>query len=256
MLAGSAFLLGAPELPADSDEPGSALIDGKRLMREGVTRSDTARFLEARSLFEHLAAETPDRELGSLALYYAAYANYRLGPQSVGKKSEIVGYLDRAVDQLKQVIEEDEDFAEAYALLSSCYGSKIPLKPFAAMVLGPRSGRFMSVAKELAPDNPRVFLLDGVGRYHTPGTFGGGKEAALESLEESARLFDGWTNESPLEPDWGAEEVFAWIGVVQRDLEQPDLAKASFAEALRINPDYRWVQKVLQPSLDTGATSE
>ena len=59
-------------------------------------------------------------------------------------------------------IEVNDNFAESYALLSSCYGQKIGMSPWKGMILGIKSGNAIDKAVELSPDNPRVWLIKAI----------------------------------------------------------------------------------------------
>ncbi len=193
---------------------------------------------------------TAGDEYQALAEYYIGYADYRLGVvvYRMDKEKAIV-YLDSAVDHLARAIEKENDFAEAHALLSSCYGIKISFAPFKAIVLGPKSGMEMQKAKNLSPENPRIALLGAIGTYNTPALFGGGKEKGLDALKKAAELFDRWNTADSLRPDWGAAEVYAWIGLAYVDRNETILARKAFENALRINPDYGWVKYELLPKV-------
>jgi tetratricopeptide (TPR) repeat protein len=122
--------------------------------------------------------------------------------------------------------------------------------------LGPKSGSEMSKAKELAKENPRVALLDAIGTYNTPALFGGGKEKGYEALKRAAELFDRWKTTDSLQPDWGREQVYAWIGIAHLDRKETILACKAFEKALEINPDYGWVKFVLMPKVTSEIGSQ
>ena len=44
-------------------------------------------------------------------------------------------------------------------------------------------------AKELNPDNPRIYLQRGISKFYTPKMFGGGKKAAAPYFEKAQGLF-------------------------------------------------------------------
>lgn len=106
------------------------------------------------------------------------------------------------------------------------------MNPFKAMTLGPKSSRAMKRAKELAPDNPRVLLIDGTGDYFTPGMFGGDKEAALEKFERAARLAEIEQVDDPLMPSWGHAEAYAWIGYAHMEAGRTEKGTARLRESL------------------------
>ena len=229
-----------------------SLLEAKNCLRTADNTALVEDYARAKGL---LNTCTAGDEYQCLAEYYLGYADYRLGVvvYRMDKEKAIV-YLDSAVGHLEKALEKEDGFAEAHALLSSCYGIKISHAPFKAIVLGPRSGKEMQKARDLSPGNPRIALLEGIGTYNTPALFGGGKEKGLEALKKAAELFERWKTADSLQPDWGSAEVYAWIGIAYRDRNETILARKAFESALRINPDYGWVKYGLLPKVtsETG----
>lgn len=230
------------------------IIEARQRLRTADNTARAEDFGDAKALLNKC---TSGDEYEALVQYYLGYADYRLGVvvYRMDKEKAIV-YLDSAVEHLERAIERKTDFAEAHALLSSCCGIKISFAPFKAIVLGPRSGRAMQKAKDLSPGNPRVALLDAIGTYNTPALFGGGKEKGLEALKKAAELFERWTKADSLQPDWGAAEVHAWIGIAYVDRHETILARKAFENALRIDPDYGWVKHELLPRVTSQSGAQ
>ncbi len=230
------------------------IIEAKDLLREAVTSSDRASFLAAKNLLEPL---TKVDRLAPLARYYLGYADYQLGVviERMDKDRAVV-YLDSAIMHLEIATTQDERFAEAYALLASCYGIKISFAPLKGITLGLKSGSLINKAKSLTPENPRVAFLDAIGTYNTPALFGGGKEKGLNRMKEAAVLFDRWVDRDSLQPSWGHEEVYSWIGRAHLERKEPMLAKKAFEKSLEINPRYGWVKNVLMPKLEKSVQTQ
>jgi len=216
------------------------IIRGKELIQIASNTASKEYFEEAKNIFKGIILHN---NYQALANYYLGYINYNLGVVIYRMEKEAaVVYLDSAVEQLERAIEIDENFAEAHALLASCYGIKISFSPIKGIWLGPKSGIQMNKAIKLSPENPRVALLDAIGTYNTPAMFGGGKEKGFKKLKRAAELFDKWKTVDPLQPDWGKEQVYAWIGMVHLARKEIILARKAFEKALEINPDYGWVK--------------
>jgi tetratricopeptide (TPR) repeat protein len=223
------------------------LIQAKDCLRQGDNTARGEAFERAKALINKCIDVG---EYQAIAEYYLGYADYRLGVVvNRMDKEKAIAYLDSAVDHLTKAVEAKNDFAEAHALLSSCYGIKISFAPFKGIVLGPKAGREMRKAKDLSPENPRVALLDAIGTYNTPALFGGGKEKGLDELKKAAALFDRWNQADSLLPEWGAAEVYAWLGQADAERNETILARKAFESALRISPDYSWVKYVLLPKV-------
>jgi tetratricopeptide (TPR) repeat protein len=228
--------------------PDSLIVQGKKLIAQALDKWDAAEMQKARAHFERLLA---GKKHEALLRYYLGYCDYRLVIFHQQKKNTemMKKHLDEAINHLETAVKLNNKSAEAYALLASCYGQKAGLAPMLGMTLGPKSGMTMQAAQQLAPNNPRVVLLDAIGTYYKPAMFGGSKEAALAGFKRAAELFDKEKISDPLQPDWGRPEAHAWIGVAYLDKNDNANARAALERALEIAPEYGWVKYQLYPKV-------
>jgi tetratricopeptide (TPR) repeat protein len=233
---------------AQAQSPDSLIVAGKKLTASALNKWEAMELQKARAHFERLLAA---KQHEALVRYYLGYCNYRLVIFYQREKDQelLKKHLDEAITQLEAAVKQNNKFAEAYALLSSCYGQKIGLAPMLGMTLGPRAGMTMQSALALAPDNPRVVLLDAIGAYYKPPMFGGSKETALTGFKRAAELFDREKITDPLQPDWGHAEAYAWLGIAYLDKSDKAAARAAFDRALAIAPEYGWVKYQLYPQV-------
>jgi tetratricopeptide (TPR) repeat protein len=72
-------------------------------------------------------------------------------------------------------------------------------------------------------------------------------DEAINHLEAAVKL----NNKSAdfLQPAWGHEEAYAWIGVAYLDKNDKAAARAAFERALAIAPAYGWVKYQLYPKV-------
>jgi len=232
-----------PVLTQDAD---SLILKGKRLLHQGYNQNNLDQLHRARTLF---VRATSGPEHTALAHYYVGLARYRTINLVQDDEDQTLRYMNDAINHLEEAIELKPNFAEAHALLSGLYGQKTGMQPFKAMTLGPKSDRAMERAKELAPENPRVMLIDGTGDYFKPSMFGGDKDAALKKFERAAQLAAQEQVDDPLMPSWGYAEAYAWIGYAHMEADRTKEARHAFERALEINPDYGWVKEVLLPQV-------
>ncbi len=239
-----AVLLAVADVQAQT--PDSLIMHGKKLIAEALNKWEIAEMQKARAHFERLLA---GKKHEALVRYYLGYCDYRLVIFHQQKKNNemMKKHLDEAINHLEAAVKLNNKSAEAYALLASCYGQKVGLSPMLGMTLGPKSGMTMQSAQQLAPNNPRVILLDAIGTYYKPAMFGGSKDAGLAGFKRAAEFFDKEKITDPLQPDWGHEEAYAWIGVAYLDKNDKAAARAAFERALEIAPDYGWVKHQLYP---------
>lgn len=218
------------------------------LLERGVMLDAAGAIREARAYFKAAMETQPAPEIRRLSTYTVAYSGYRLALLPSVARSERDQLLAEAVGLLKQVTKEDPRSAEAHALLSSVYGLQIGGSLFKGMSLGPRSGAAMDRAVELDPANPRVILLQGIGAFHKPGVFGGGKDKAETLLRKAIVLFEKEPADHPW-PNWGRAEAHAWLGEILANRGDTVGSRAEYEKALEIAPDFARVRNALLPKL-------
>ena len=195
------------------------------------------------------------RSLGAddgIALYERGYAHYRRA--NILSLSQRKDEAKRALDAADRALEESArilPWPETLALRAAVVGQKIGFSsnPLTAMRLGPRSNNLMDRAIAIAPNNPRVVLVRGIGSLYKPRILGGGADKAEKDLLRATVLFSNDHPAAPL-PSWGHAESWAFMGVVYARTGRVAEARAAYARALEISPGFDWVQGVLLPALD------
>ena len=208
------------------------------------------RLRQAGALLERALTALPDEPL---LLHYLGYARYREATIMQGMKRDEDEYrpLLEAADSLLERSASKLPLAESYAVRSSVIGQLIGSNPLRGMTLGRKSSAAMDRAVELGPNNPRVWLLRGIGAMFTPSLFGGGLDKAEEYLNKAVALFPSDTPAAPM-PAWGHAEAYIWLGQVHKRRDRIDEARQAYTRALELQPDNGWVRHVLLPGLDRG----
>lgn len=179
-----------------------------------------------------------------LNYYYLAFAYYQMVfIASVTEKSpkSIMADIDQAVIYLEKSIQLKEDFAEGYILLSSLLGQKA-MGEMVSSHFGPKAGYYIKKAKKLEPDNPRCYLVEGVGNYYTPEAFGGGLEVARQSFVKAKELYSKYELKDKRYPDWGHDDLLLWLGKIESLSGNKEMTMHYYEEALSINPESRFIQ--------------
>ncbi|MBC8345469.1 MAG: tetratricopeptide repeat protein [Candidatus Marinimicrobia bacterium] len=224
------------------------IISGKEKIENAIQSWNEQELLGARAHFERVLSLN---DKSWLIHYYIAYCDNQLVNYSMSKqeKAKVKKYVNDGLDHLEEALEENPGFAEAYAMMSSLYGTKISVMPWAGFWYGPKSGKLMGKAMAMEPNNPRINLTNGISMKFTPEAFGGGVASAKLYLNKAAKLFEHDSPESIM-PDWGHSDVYAWLGLIEMEAGNNEDAKTYFERALEINPKNNWVKNQLMPKIE------
>ena len=204
------------------------------------------------AILDQLLLSEPGNEV---ALHYKGYALYRKATALSGDKAR-KGEYKATLQEAEKVLALAAGYGawpETLALQSAVVGQLIGVSGiFAIPRLGPRTNRLMDEAIAMAPSNPRVWLLKGILSIHKPKGFGGGLDNAERDLKKAIELFPADSAVAP-RPSWGHAEAWAWLGSVHAGQKRIEDARAAYARALELQPDFDWVRQHLLPALDAAA---
>lgn len=177
-----------------------AIMKGQELLKTAQGSQD---FVQSANYFERVA-QVENKEW--LPAYYAAYSNLVAGLMSTDNAAKDQ-YWDKALIEVEQAGALFKDNSEIYALKGYIQYMKLSIDPRTRLSYMTASAVSLAKAKELNPENPRVYLIMGQNTFYTPETFGGGKAKAKLVLETAAAKFAIFKPENELAPNWGAERV-------------------------------------------------
>ncbi len=214
-----------------------------------------------RELVEPLAANDAHDRLKS---YYAALLAYRLtllaeaGNSARGAKFPTVSAgksdrgrnearqtLERCVGSLDHALEAQSDFADALALQSACLGLLAELSSWRAPLAAPKSASQIRKALQLAPQNPRVLLLDAIGAYEHAQASGAAAAGQCDKFKITAAVFETERAGVDRIPGWGAAEAYTWLGRCYLDNGDPNTARDALERALLIAPEFAQARRLL-----------
>jgi hypothetical protein len=145
-----------------------------------------------------------------LPYYYAALclinrANILYAEQ---KLDQIDPLMDKAEPLLLKAEELEKKNAEIYCLKKMFNTGKMMADPMNRyMIYGTAAATALEIAKSLNPENPRVYLLEGIDKFYTPEEFGGSKTEARELFGEALKKFETFKPASTIHPSWGLNQV-------------------------------------------------
>lgn len=243
-----AFTFGFAIAGQQKEDVNRKIIYAKNILAEGSIKHNLSLLLEGRAIMERLYLSNPSR----ITLYYLAYAEHEIVRYSLASKDDALfdRTIDVAIEHAEKLVEQDNDWSEALAILSSLYGMKISKSWYQAPILGPKASKLIDLALEKDSSNPRAWLVRGISKFNTPSFFGGSVEEALLCFLRSAKLFETNSPKDSIQPSWGYLDALAWLGITYEKLGQLSSALAVYHKVLKIEPNYAWVKFVLLPNLE------
>ncbi len=145
-----------------------------------------------------------------LPFYYAALchinkANMLFRSQELDKIDQVVDLAEPLVQKAEEL---EKDNSEIFCLVKMFNTAKMMADPMNRfMTFGMEATEALEKAKALNPENPRVYLLEGMDKYYTPEQFGGSKAEGKKLFEEASKKFESFKPLSSIHPSWGAGQV-------------------------------------------------
>ena len=220
-----------------------------RLIHRGVVTGEAAVLQAARTLAERALIAHPGHPL--LEHHLAATLYREASPLLETNPERGQELLEEASTILQQTVEREDALPETHALRASVIGMQIT-NPLKGMTMGPKANRALDRAMALSPENPRVWLAQGISTLHTPSFMGGGPDRAIEDLRRGIAALES-DRPAPGHPIGGGAELWAWVGVAHMRADRESEAVAAFRRALEMEPEYAWVRYVLLPEAENRA---
>ena len=182
-----------------------------KAMQDKVAALDTTRTPEnsqaLSAAFERIADAEKDKWL---PYYYAALTQVNVGyfantdVMAGGMASTFDPIADKAESLLNKAEALTKDNSEIYVIRKMIASLRMIADPMSRyMQYAPIAQEALDAAKKLNPENPRVYLLEGQDKFHTPEQYGGSKVQARELFETSIKKFESSHPASSIDPHWG-----------------------------------------------------
>jgi len=138
--------------------------------------------------------------------YYVAYSKVFLSyfEKDNAKKDAYLDEADKEKEDAVSILKKEND--ETYVLGAMIANARMGVDPMNRwQKYGKLFSENLESAKELNPDNPRMYYVQGTSKFFTPKQFGGGKKAAMPYFEKAEGLFAKETGGDITKPYWGKE---------------------------------------------------
>lgn len=156
-----------------------------------------------------------------LPYYYAALGNVMNGMfQGAGGKvdatvtDQLADKADELIGKAESLTKENSEIFVVKKLIATLKMMADPQTRW--QQYGPIAAEALAKAKQLNPENPRVYLLEGQDKFFTPEQFGGSKTEAKKLFEESKKKFETFKPESEIHPNWGLSQVNYFITMAEK----------------------------------------
>ncbi len=194
----SLVLLSLPVL-SQGRKYNKAMLSAVEKMNEAP---DPSSELKLAASFEEIALNYPDQWLPS---YHASrilvFSSFE---ESDGSKSDTL--LDRAKKSLDKVMKMVPEESEVHVLEAFYYIGMISADPDTRGQLYYQDVLdAIQKSKQLNPENPRPYYVDGMMTFNMPEFLGGGAEAAKPILLEAQEKFKTFHHDDPFWPVWGED---------------------------------------------------
>gem|GEM_PF-5101777 len=163
-------------------------------------------------------------------------------------------YIDEALEALMDFDSEGSD-ADVQAFISLFAGMRINFTGFPKLLTYTKmSSKALKAGKEADSTNPRIWLAEGISKFHTPKAFGGGPDKAMPILKRTLKLFENRENQDYLK-DWGNEIAILYTAMCYVELGDTASAIREAREGVKRYPNYKRLTKFyekLKGSISTG----
>lgn len=193
-----------------------------KAMQSNVTALDTTRTAEAWADIANTFQRIAEAEKTQwLPYYYAALGHVMNGfmqgePGAPGNAAKTDPIADKAEELLNKAEALTKENSEIYIVKKMIATLRMMADPMNRwQTYGPQGAEALAKAKELNPENPRVYLLEGQDKFFTPEQFGGSKTEAKKLFEESIKKYESFKAESSLHPVWGKNQVEYFLAQIK-----------------------------------------
>lgn len=169
------------------------------------TATTTAAKIEQSNKLALIAKKWPD---AWETHYYNAYAKAILSYMEE-KEEKRDAYIDEAEKEIEAAKEQlKKESSEIHVVEAVIANARLAVKPMSRwQKYGKIFDEHLSKAKDLDPQNPRAYLVEGRSKFYTPKAFGGGKKNALPYFEKAQKLYAQQKDGDMSTPYWGKEET-------------------------------------------------
>lgn len=183
-----------------------------KAMQQFVPAVDTTHspdgLLQLSNTFQRIAEAEKEQWL---PYYYAALCQVNWAYMTIGETpttAQVDPVCDKAAASLNKAMSLTSENSELLCLKKMIASLRMWADPMGRyMTYGAEAAEALKKAKQLDPNNPRIYLLEGQDMFYTPEQYGGSKAKAKELLEEALKKYETHQPASSIHPNWGKPNV-------------------------------------------------
>lgn len=146
-----------------------------------------------------------------LPYYYSSFSTLMAANmKTMGKQDKDVTdpAADKAEASLNKALALTKESSETWVIKKMIATMRMMGDPMSRYATdGAAAAEALSNAREMNPNNPRVYLLEGQDKFYTPEQYGGSKTEAKKLFQKSLELFGTFKPETEIHPNWGKNQV-------------------------------------------------
>jgi hypothetical protein len=195
-------LLSSTMVNAQSDKYAAAMQKNLDMFDSAKTTAD---FQGVAAAFERIG----DAEKTQWLPYYYAGLSLTMPGWTDTKldKDENAAKIKALCDKADALTQDNAGKAEILAIRNMTATQQMLVDPQNRWsTFGQEGAGYLNKAKQLNPNNPRLYYLEGAGIFGTPEQFGGGKTKAKPVLQKAVEMFKA-DQPKPLYPRWGQKQA-------------------------------------------------
>ncbi len=239
---------------ASGDDFSDAILKTRKEFNAATNKNDKDALIKVRGQFERILQLKKNVWLVN---YYIAHVDFMLSYAVMTDNKpndDVKKYTESSLNMLDKCTNLKDDFAEAYILKMAVNSNRFMYEPDKLNDIIGKISENKATAIKLDPDNPRIYVIDGMNTYYTPEAFGGGADNALPILKKAYDLFQTYKPADETYPTWGNDLACGMLALCEIKLGKLDEAKKYMDKALGINPDSGLIKNEVQKEYDKANT--
>lgn len=194
---------------------GHASLEAQSARYAPAMKSEFKMLKEAKTMQEHNSVSAAFNRIANaektlwVPYYYAALAKINGAMHDPTVDKDKVGAEVDSLLVKAELLEKNSELSTLHYYNEILKMSVNPAQRF--MEASPLLEKYYQTAIAQDSANPRIYFMKGETVFHTPASFGGGKDAAKPLFQKAVNLFESQQPKAEFGPKWGKEDAEAML---------------------------------------------